>query len=319
MYLEREIRKTGFLFLFLRTICLTEKDFFLIPVFMGGLRLLPDVILSVHFIFHRNSVYLHTLADDFYNKIFEKNMNIFLDTGKYVLLMKRVLVSPDRWKMFFRQFPKELEKLGLQSLPIVIIISVFIGAIMTIQTKLNTENPMLPTYSTGLVTRDTLLLEFSSTILCLILAGKIGSNIASEIGTMRITEQIDALEIMGVNSANYLILPKITAFVFMMPFLVIFSMGIGLFGGYLVGVFSDIITTADYLVGIQYAFIPYYVTYSLVKSLVFAFIISSVAAYYGYYAYGGALDVGKASTNAVVNSSILILFFNLLITNVMLN
>lgn len=246
-------------------------------------------------------------------------MNIIQDTGKYALLMKRVLVKPDRWRMFFRQFPKELEKLGLQSLPIVIIISVFIGAIMTIQTKLNTENPMLPTYSTGLVTRDTLLLEFSSTILCLILAGKIGSNIASEIGTMRITEQIDALEIMGVNSANYLILPKITAFVFMMPFLVVFSMAVGLIGGYFVGVFTDIITTADYLLGIQYAFIPYYVFYSLIKSLVFAFLISSVAAYYGYYAYGGALDVGKASTNAVVNSSILILFFNLLITNLMLN
>ncbi len=246
-------------------------------------------------------------------------MNIIQDTGKYMLLMRRVLTWPDRWKMFFRQLPKELEKLGLQSLPIVIIISIFIGAIMTIQTKLNTENPMLPTYSTGLVTRDTLLLEFSSTILCLILAGKIGSNIASEIGTMRITEQIDALEIMGVNSANYLILPKIVALVLMMPFLVIFSMAIGLFGGYLVGVFSDVITTADYLLGVQYAFIPYYVFYSLVKSLVFAFIISSVSAYYGYYAYGGALDVGKASTSAVVNSSILILFFNLLITNLMLN
>lgn len=243
----------------------------------------------------------------------------FAEIGKYMLLMRRVFVSPDSYKMFFRQFPKELEKLGLQSLPIVIIISVFIGAILTIQTKLNTENPMLPTYSTGLVTRDTLLLEFSSTILALILAGKIGSNIASEIGTMRITEQIDALEIMGVNSANYLILPKIIAFVVMMPILVIFSMGIGLVGGYLVGVFSDVITSADYLLGIQYAFIPYYVTYSLVKSLVFAFIISSVAAYYGYYSYGGALDVGKASTNAVVNSSILILFFNLLITNIMLN
>mgnify|MGYP001037720786 CR=1 FL=1 len=164
-------------------------------------------------------------------------MSILQDTGKYILLMKRVMVSPDRWRMFFRQFPKELEKLGLQSLPIVIIISIFIGAIMTIQTKLNTENPLLPAYSTGLVTRDTLLLEFSSTILCLILAGKIGSNIASEIGTMRITEQIDALEIMGVNSANYLILPKIVAFVVMMPFLVIFSMAVGLLGGYLVGVF----------------------------------------------------------------------------------
>ncbi len=243
----------------------------------------------------------------------------FAEIGKYVLLMRRVFVSPDSSKMFFRQFPKELEKLGWQSLPIVIIISVFIGAILTIQTKLNTENPMLPTYSTGLVTRDTLLLEFSSTIMALILAGKIGSNIASEIGTMRITEQIDALEIMGVNSANYLILPKITAFVVMMPVLVVFSMGIGLIGGYLVGMFSDVITTADYLLGIQYAFIPYYVTYSLVKSLFFAFIISSVAAFYGYYSYGGALDVGKASTNAVVNSSVLILFFNLLITNIMLN
>jgi phospholipid/cholesterol/gamma-HCH transport system permease protein len=246
-------------------------------------------------------------------------MSLLSETGKYFLLMKRVFLLPDRRKMFFRQFPKELEKLGLQSLPIVIIISVFIGAIMTIQTKLNTTNPLLPTYSTGLVTRDTLLLEFSSTIMCLILAGKVGSNIASEIGTMRITEQIDALEIMGVNSANYLILPKITAFVVMMPFLVVFSMALGLLGGYFVGVFTNIITTADYLTGIQYAFIPYYVFYSIVKSLAFAFLISSVAAYYGYYAYGGALDVGKASTNAVVNGSILILFFNLLITNLMLN
>ena len=236
----------------------------------------------------------------------------------YVLLMKRVLVQPDRWKMFFRQFPKELEKLGLQSLPIVIIISVFIGAIMTIQTKLNSSNPLLPTYTTGLVTRDTLLLEFSSTIMCLILAGKVGSNIASEIGTMRITEQIDALEIMGVNSANYLILPKIIAFVVMIPFLVIFSMALGLIGGYFVSVLTNVISTADYLTGIQYAFVPYYVFYSVVKSLIFAFIITSVASYYGYYARGGALDVGRASTNAVVNSSILVLFFNLLVTSLML-
>jgi len=203
-------------------------------------------------------------------------------------------------------------------LPIVIIISVFIGAIMTIQTKLNSSNPLLPTYTTGLVTRDTLLLEFSSTIMCLILAGKVGSNIASEIGTMRITEQIDALEIMGVNSANYLILPKIIAFVVMIPFLVIFSMALGLVGGYFVSLFTDVISTADYLTGIQYAFVPYYVFYSVVKSLIFAFIITSVASFYGYYAQGGALDVGKASTNAVVNGSILVLFFNLLVTSLML-
>jgi len=246
-------------------------------------------------------------------------MSLLNDTGRYVLLMKRVFAKPDRWKMFFHQFPKELEKLGLQSLPIVAIISVFIGFIMTMQTKLNTSNPLLPVYTTGLVTRDTLLLEFSSTILCLILAGKVGSNIASEIGTMRITEQIDALEIMGVNSANFLILPKIIAFVVMMPFLVVFSMALGLFGGYFVGILTNIMTTGDYLAGIQYAFVPFYITYSLIKSMFFAFIISSVAAYYGYYSYGGALDVGKSSTNAVVNGSILILFFNILITKIMLN
>lgn len=246
-------------------------------------------------------------------------IQIFHKIGEYILLMRKVFSIPDRWSMFFRQLISEIYKLGVDSIGIVFLISIFTGAVICLQMALSIESPLLPAYTLGFATRDTLLLEFSSSIMCLILAGKVGSNIASEVGTMRITEQIDALEIMGVNSANYLILPKIVAFVFMMPFLVIFSMGIGLVGGYLVGVFSDIITTADYLLGIQYAFIPYYVFYSLVKSLVFAFLIASVAAYYGYYAYGGALDVGKASTNAVVNSSILILFFNLLITNVMLN
>lgn len=239
--------------------------------------------------------------------------------GSYFTLMYRVFSRPDKWSMFFKQLPKEMEKLGLNSLSIVIIISVFIGAIMTIQTKLNTSDPIMPTYTTGLVTRDTLLLEFSSTIMCLILAGKVGSNVASEIGTMRITEQIDALEIMGVNSANYLILPKIVAFIIMIPCLVAFSISLGLLGGYFVGLFSNIIAIPDYISGIQYAFEPYYIFYSMVKSVFFAFIIASVSSYYGYNAYGGALDVGKASTNAVVNSSVLILLFNIVITNFMLN
>ena len=198
------------------------------------------------------------------------------------------------------------------------IISIFIGAILTIQAKTNTENPLLPTYTTGLLTRETLLLEFSSTILCLILAGKVGSNIASEIGTMRITEQIDAMEIMGVNSANYLILPKILAFVTMMPFLVIISTTIGLIGGWGVGAFTDIITVKDYLVGVQYAFNPYFVWYGIIKALVFAFIITSMSSYYGYNVHGGALEVGKASTSAVVNSSITILFSDLLLTKLLL-
>jgi len=232
--------------------------------------------------------------------------------------MARVFHIPDRQRMFWRQFSRELEKQGLQSLPIVIVISLFIGAILTIQAKINTENPFLPTYIVGLLTRETLLLEFSSTILCLILAGKVGSNIASEIGTMRITEQIDAMEIMGVNSANYLILPKILAFMTMMPMLVILSTTIGIIGGWAVGQFTDIITVADYLVGVQYAFNPYFVWYGIIKSLFFAYIITSMSSYYGYMVKGGALEVGKASTNAVVNSNIIILLMDLVLSRLLL-
>ena len=238
--------------------------------------------------------------------------------GKYLLLMHRVFGKPDKWKMYFRQLLLEMETLGLSSLGIVIIISIFMGAIMVIQIKLDMDNPLLPVYTVGLATRDVLLLEFSSTIMCLILAGKVGSNIASEIGTMRITEQIDALEIMGVNSANFLILPKVSAFIIMMPMLVIISMAMGMIGGYSVALFSGIVTVTEFEIGLQFAFVPYHVFYSIFKSLVFAFIISSVASYYGYNVKGGALDVGKASTNAVVNSSILILLSNIVITNFML-
>ena len=245
-------------------------------------------------------------------------MKIIAHIGEYFLLMGRTFHQPDKWRMFWRQFSREIEKQGLQSLPLVVIISIFIGAILTIQAKTNTENPLLPTYTTGLLTRETLLLEFSSTILCLLLAGKVGSNIASEIGTMRITEQIDAMEIMGVNSANYLILPKILAFMAMMPFLVIISIAVGLVGGWGVGAFTDVITVADYLTGIQYAFNPYFIWYGIIKAVVFAYIITSLSSFYGYNAYGGALEVGKASTNAVVRSSILILFADLLLTKLLL-
>jgi phospholipid/cholesterol/gamma-HCH transport system permease protein len=218
-------------------------------------------------------------------------MNAIEKVGEYASLMYRTITKPDRWSIFWKQYVNEVKKQGIDSLWIVVIISTFIGAVITIQMVLNTENPLLPTYSTGLATRDTLLLEFSSSIMCLILAGKVGSNIASEIGTMRITEQIDALDIMGVNSANYLILPKITAFMTIIPCLVLVSMFVGIIGGYCVGIFTDIITVHDYEVGIQYAFIPFYVTYSVIKGIVFAFIISSVSSYYGYTVKGGALEV----------------------------
>lgn len=238
--------------------------------------------------------------------------------GRYTLLMYRTITVPERWSMFFKQTSKEILKLGVDSLWIVIFISIFIGAVLTIQVSLNINSPMIPAYTIGYITRETLLLEFSSTIMCLILAGKVGSNIASEIGSMRITEQIDALEIMGVNSANYLILPKIVAMMVFIPVLVIFSMFFGISGGFLMAHFTDIVSVSIYEFGIRFWFNSFYVWYSIIKGVVFAFIIASVASYFGYNVKGGALEVGKASTNSVVMSSVLILTLDLLLTNLML-
>ena len=238
--------------------------------------------------------------------------------GRYCLFIKRVFALPDRWGVFGRRTVAEISKLGIDSIPLVIVISLFIGAVIAIQMQLNITSPLIPAYSVGLATRDIVLLEFSNSILCLILAGKVGSNIASEIGTMRVTEQIDALEIMGVNSSNFLVLPKIIAFVLFMPFLVIICIGTSLIGGYLVAVFTDIITVSRYIYGLQALFNEWYVWYGLIKSLFFAFIISLVASFFGYYVKGGALDVGKASTDGVVSSSILILLFDVILTKLLL-
>ena len=246
-------------------------------------------------------------------------MNSLYHLGEYILLMKRVLSIPERWNIFIKQLIDETCKLVVNSIWIVVIISLFIGAVITMQVTLNITSPLLPKFATGFTTRETLLLEFSSSIMCLILAGKVGSNIASEIGSMRVTEQIDALEIMGVNSASYLILPKICALVIFVPILVAFSMMMGLIGGYLLATFTNVITVSTYVYGIQYDFNPGYIWYSMKKSLVFAFIITSVSSYYGYYVKGGALSVGKASTNSVVMSSILILLADVILTQIMLN
>jgi len=238
--------------------------------------------------------------------------------GQYVILMLRTLTVPERWSVFLKQTMKEIYKLGVDSLWIVIFISTFIGAVITIQVSLNIQSPIIPDFTVGYITRETILLEFSSTIMCLILAGKVGSNIASELGTMRVTEQIDALEIMGVNSANYLIFPKIVAFVAFIPVLVIFSMFSGILGGYIIAAFTGMITVAKYEYGLRYWFVPYYIGYSILKSMGFAFIIASVASYFGYNVKGGALQVGKASTDSVVTGSVLILTFDLIITQLML-
>ncbi len=237
--------------------------------------------------------------------------------GQYFMLLRRVFSVPEKRAIFSKQIILEIEKIGLNSLGIVIIISLFVGAVVTIQTAFNLSNPFLPKYLIGLATRDSLILEFSPTMICLILAGKVGSNVASEIGSMRVTEQIDALEMMGVNSANFLILPKIIAAMFFFPFLVIISMGIGMLGGWLGSISVDV-TTADFVYGLKHEFNPFYITYSLTKTVVFAFIITSVSSYYGYFTKGGALEVGVSSTKAVVYSSVVVLIFNFILTQLLL-
>ena len=247
--------------------------------------------------------------------IIEKSLAQF---GRYCRFIAKGFAVPDKWNVFGKRTFQEVSKLGVDSIPLVIIISLFIGAVCTIQMKLNTSNPLMPAYSVGLATRDIVLLEFSNSILCLILAGKVGSNIASEIGAMRVTEQIDALDIMGVNSVNYLVMPKITAFVCFMPVLDILCIFFSILGGYFVALFTDMISVSRYTYGIQALFNEWYVWYGLIKCVVFAYIIASVASYFGYYVKGGALQVGKASTNAVVSSSILILLFDVILTKVLL-
>lgn len=238
--------------------------------------------------------------------------------GKYCLLMSRVFRKPDKWKVFGKSLVTETYKLVIASVPLVALISVFIGAVIVLQTAYNLESPFIPKMYVGYMARESLTLEFCSTMICLILAGKIGSNIASELGTMRITEQIDAMEMMGVNSANYLILPKIVSATVLNPLLMLMSLGMGLLGGYLIVYFTGVVLLDDFITGIKYWFIPYYVFYSMVKTSVFSFIITSVSSYYGYMASGGSLGVGKSSTTAIVNSSALILIFNLMLTKLML-
>ncbi len=238
--------------------------------------------------------------------------------GRYCLFICRVFHLPDKWSEFFRCTIFEINKLGVGSIPITIIISLFIGAVIAIQMQLNIMSPLIPAYSVGLATREILLLEFSSSILSLILAGKVGSNIASEIGTMRVTEQIDAMDIMGINSANYIVLPKIVGFVLFVPVLCILSMFMGLIGGWFIAEFTDMISVEKYIYGIQTFFNEWYVWYGIIKTYFFAFIITSVAAFYGYYVNGGALEVGKASTSAVVSSSILILLMDVVLTKLLL-
>ena len=237
--------------------------------------------------------------------------------GQYLLLMGRTFSRPERMRMFFKQYIKEMAQLGVNSIGIVLLISFFIGAVICIQMKLNIQSPWMPRWVSGYTTREIMLLEFSSSIMCLILAGKVGSNIASEIGTMRVTQQIDALEIMGVNSASYLILPKIAGMISIMPFLVIFSSAMGIVGAYATAYIGHIMPPDDLTLGLQHSFKAWFMWMSIIKSLFFAFIISSVPAFFGYTVEGGSVNVGKASTDAVVSSSALILFSDVFLTQLL--
>ena len=237
--------------------------------------------------------------------------------GEYLLLMGRTFSRPERMRMFMKKYVKETSALGVDSIGIVLLISFFIGAVICIQMKLNIQSPWMPKFVTGYTTREIMLLEFSSSIMCLILAGKVGSNIASELGTMRVTQQIDALEIMGVNSASYLILPKVMGMITIMPFLVVFSAASGILGAYATAFIGHIISPDDLTVGLQHDFNPWFMWMSIIKSLFFAFIISSVSSYYGYSVEGGSVEVGKSSTNAVVSSSMLILFSDVFLTQLL--
>ncbi|MFN5031395.1 MAG: MlaE family ABC transporter permease [Flavobacteriia bacterium] len=245
-------------------------------------------------------------------------MKVLSNIGKYILMMWVVFSKPEKWGIFRRRVFNEIDTIGINSIPIVALMSTFMGAVIALQTASNIDSPLLPAYTVGYITQSSTILEFSPTIISLILAGKVGSNVASEIGTMRVTEQIDALEIMGVNSLGFLVLPKVIAAIFFFPVLVIFSMFLSLIGGWLALLLSGLLSTETYILGIRSFFDVNNVYYALTKTVVFGFLIVSIASFYGYYTKGGSLDVGRSSTQAVVNSSISILIANFILTQLML-
>ncbi|MCE2816744.1 MAG: ABC transporter permease [Cryomorphaceae bacterium] len=238
--------------------------------------------------------------------------------GSYFLFLGAVLRRPESWREYVKSFVRETELLGMSSIPLVVFISLFMGAVLTIQTAINLDDPFIPDMYIGIAVREGIILEFAPTIVSLILAGKVGSNISSSLGTMRVTEQMDALQIMGINPASYLVLPKIGACLLFFPILVVFSIFMGLLGGYLAGDWLHLVNPDSFLLGYFDEFRPYYILYSLTKTTVFAFIISSISAWYGFNVRGGAVEVGKASTQAVVAMSFSIILFNYILTDVML-
>lgn len=245
-------------------------------------------------------------------------MNYIEHVGKYFMMLFQVFKKPQRRRFFYESLFKEIEELGLKSLGIIMFISFFIGGVIALQTALNVESPFIPKSLIGFAAKRSVILEFAPTFCSIILAGKVGSYITSSIGTMRVTEQIDALEVMGINSLNHLVLPKVIATVFFYPFLISLAMVLGIFGGWVAGNISGLFSGLDYIEGLQMEFKPFLITYAMIKTLVFAFLIATVPSYHGYYVKGGSIAVGKASTKSVVWTTILIVIFNYFLTQMLL-
>ena len=234
-------------------------------------------------------------------------------------MLSQVFRKPQKRIIFRRSLWREIEDLVLSSFGIVAFISFFVGGVVVIQMALNLENPLIPRTLIGYATRESLVLEFSPTLISIILAGKVGSYITSSIGSMRVTEQIDALAVMGVNSLNYLVFPKILATVFLYPFLIIFSMFLGIFGGYVAGNLTGLVSSQDFIDGIHKYVVDFHFYYALIKTAVFAFVIATIPSFYGYYVQGGSLEVGRSSTKAVVWTSVVIILLNYILTQLLLS
>lgn len=237
--------------------------------------------------------------------------------GRYFIFIGKLFTRRETFKVYWDRFLDECISIGLNSVYIIGIVAFFIGAVVCVQTRANLVSPFVPIYIVSNIVRDMTLLELSSTFMCVVLAGKVGSNIAGELGTMKITEQIDALEVMGINSASYLVLPKLLAAMFTFPLLAILSAFLGILGGYVAGTLTGIITPEDYIYGIRYSFIPFNVSIAIIKAFVFGFLISTISAFQGYYTRGGALEVGQASTTAVTNSCIAVLVADYLLAELL--
>jgi phospholipid/cholesterol/gamma-HCH transport system permease protein len=245
-------------------------------------------------------------------------MTIFTEFGGYLLMLKDMFSKPENLKMYWKELMHQCVEIGIRSLGIVVIISFFMGAVSALQTAYQLVSPLLPRSTIALIVRDTVILEFAPTLVCIVLAGVVGSKIAGELGNMRVSEQIDALEIMGINTRTYLVLPKILAAMITIPLLVVISMVLGIWGGRLASVATGIVATSQFDKGLLQNFLPYNVFFALAKAYTFSFIISSISSFYGYYVNGGALEIGRASTKSVIVSCVLILLADYVLSAVLL-